>query len=129
MQFNTIAALALSVAFATATGAAFAQDIGKSGKPLTTQQQRMKNCNAEAKAQALKGDERKAFMSTCLKGGSNDLAARDPAKNDAARAPSPKQLKRKACSADAKAEGLKGDERKAFIKECVADEGLASATR
>ncbi|MCM3971319.1 PsiF family protein [Pseudomonas aeruginosa] len=27
----------------------------------------MKTCNADASAKALKGDERKAFMSTCLK--------------------------------------------------------------
>ncbi|UTN88242.1 PsiF family protein [Pseudomonas aeruginosa] len=27
----------------------------------------MKSCNADASAKALKGDERKAFMSTCLK--------------------------------------------------------------
>lgn len=32
------------------------------------QHERMKRCNADAKEQALKGDERKAFMSTCLKG-------------------------------------------------------------
>jgi hypothetical protein len=34
----------------------------------TAQQQRMKSCNAEAKGKALKGDERKSFMSSCLKG-------------------------------------------------------------
>ncbi len=27
----------------------------------------MKTCNADATAKALKGDERKTFMSTCLK--------------------------------------------------------------
>lgn len=32
------------------------------------QHERMKRCNAEAKEKVLKGDERKAFMSTCLKG-------------------------------------------------------------
>lgn len=32
----------------------------------TTQQQKMKDCNAEAKTKALKGDERKAFMKSCL---------------------------------------------------------------
>ncbi|MGH8042753.1 MAG: PsiF family protein [Rudaea sp.] len=32
------------------------------------QRQKMKTCNAEAKTKALKGTERKAFMSTCLKG-------------------------------------------------------------
>src|SRR5665647_128580 len=31
------------------------------------QQDKMKSCNAEAKAKALNGDERKKFMSTCLK--------------------------------------------------------------
>ena len=35
---------------------------------MTSQQQKMKSCNAEAKAKALAGDERKKFMSTCLKG-------------------------------------------------------------
>ena len=32
------------------------------------QHERMKRCNADAKTQSLKGDARKAFMSTCLKG-------------------------------------------------------------
>ena len=32
-----------------------------------TQQEKMKKCNADASAKALKGDERKAFMSECLK--------------------------------------------------------------
>jgi hypothetical protein len=31
-----------------------------------TQQQKMKSCNAEAKAKTLSGDERKKFMSECL---------------------------------------------------------------
>lgn len=31
------------------------------------QQQKMKECNQQAKEQKLKGDERKAFMSQCLK--------------------------------------------------------------
>ena len=34
----------------------------------TAQQNKMKTCNADAKAKDLKGDERKAFMSSCLKG-------------------------------------------------------------
>lgn len=32
-----------------------------------TQQSKMKTCNAEAKTKTLKGAERKAFMSECLK--------------------------------------------------------------
>jgi hypothetical protein len=34
-----------------------------------TQQQKMKSCNADAKSKALKGTDRKTFMSSCLKGG------------------------------------------------------------
>lgn len=38
------------------------------GEPAHGQQNRMKSCNEEAGHKALKGDERRAFMSTCLKG-------------------------------------------------------------
>ncbi len=34
----------------------------------TSQREKMKTCNAEAKTKALKGAARKSFMSTCLKG-------------------------------------------------------------
>ena len=34
----------------------------------STQQDKMKKCNADAKTKGLKGDERKKFMSACLKG-------------------------------------------------------------
>ena len=37
------------------------------GFAATAQQAKMTTCNADATAKALKGDERKAFMSTCLK--------------------------------------------------------------
>nr|WP_274517559.1 PsiF family protein [Pseudomonas aeruginosa] len=37
------------------------------GGKATAQQEKMKSCNADASAKSLKGDERKAFMSTCLK--------------------------------------------------------------
>nr|WP_257230326.1 PsiF family protein [Pseudomonas sp. SbOxS1] len=36
-------------------------------KTLTPQQEKMKTCNADAATKALKGDERNAFMSECLK--------------------------------------------------------------
>jgi len=45
---------------------ASATSLNKEGKPMTTQQQRMKDCNAEAKAKEMKGDPRKAFMKNCL---------------------------------------------------------------
>lgn len=37
-------------------------------KDLTPQQKKMKDCSREAKFKGLKGDPRKQFMSTCLKG-------------------------------------------------------------
>jgi hypothetical protein len=39
----------------------------ESEKHPTEQQNRMKSCNAEAAKKELKGDERKAFMSSCLR--------------------------------------------------------------
>lgn len=78
------------------------------------QQDKMKGCNKEAKAEALKGDERKAFMKKCL---SKDyvLKGEAAAKPEAAA----RQDKMKTCSADAKSKSLKGDERKEFMKTCL----------
>jgi hypothetical protein len=71
-------------------------------KKLTPQQEKMKSCNAEAGDK--KGDERKAFMSSCLKAGA-------PA------SPMTQQEKMKACNT--KAGEKKGDERKTFMSECL----------
>ena len=56
-----IAACAIGLGLGTAQAA----DPASKDKP--SQQNRMKTCNADAKAKSLKGDERKAFMSSCLK--------------------------------------------------------------
>ena len=46
-------------------------------KPSATpQQERMKSCNAQAGKEGLKGEERKAFMSSCLKGGAASVGPR-----------------------------------------------------
>ena len=79
-------------------------------KEKTPQQNRMAQCNQEAKAKTLKGDERKAFMKQCL---SNKPVAADAA--DAAAGG--QSSKAKACQEQAK--GKRGDERKAFIAECL----------
>ncbi|MDP1527080.1 MAG: PsiF family protein [Rhodocyclaceae bacterium] len=78
-------------------------------KKPTPQQQRMKDCNADAKAKELKGDERKSFMKGCLSG--KQTEAKD--------ARSAQQEKMKACNADAKTKELKGAERKAFMSDCL----------
>lgn len=80
------------------------------GFAATAQQNKMTTCNADATAKSLKGDERKAFMSTCLKAA--------PAANDA-KAMTPQQEKMKNCNADAATKALKGDERKAFMSDCL----------
>jgi hypothetical protein len=46
---------------------AFMSTCLKGGQPMT-QQEKMTACNKEAGAKALKGDDRKAFMSKCLSG-------------------------------------------------------------
>jgi hypothetical protein len=76
----------------------------------TAQQNKMTTCNADATAKSLKGDERKAFMSNCLKA--------VPAKDDA-KAMTPQQEKMKTCNATATTQALKGDARKAFMSECL----------
>lgn len=47
--------------------------------PQATQQQRMKDCNANATSQKLKGNARKDFMSSCLSGGAASAPASAPA--------------------------------------------------
>ena len=92
-------AVAVSLVAGTLSAASAADE-----KKTNPQQERMKPCNAQAGDK--KGDERKAFMSSCLKG-----------KGEAA--PMTQQEKMKKCNADASAKALKGDERKAFMSECL----------
>ena len=54
----------IALCFAVGCGtSAYAKD----EKAPTTQQNKMATCNKEAGEKALKGDERKKFMSECLK--------------------------------------------------------------
>ena len=57
------------VALALATGSALAADTEKKAPSPAqqAQQEKMRACNADAGKQELKGDERKKFMSECLK--------------------------------------------------------------
>jgi hypothetical protein len=80
------------------------------GFAATAQQNKMTTCNAEATAKTLKGDERKTFMSTCLKAA--------PAA-EAAKPMTPQQEKMKTCNATATTQALKGDARKTFMSDCL----------
>jgi hypothetical protein len=91
MKFQSaIAALVLGTVLASP---AFAEN---------SQQTKMADCNKQAADK--KGDERKAFMKTCL-------SAKPAA------APMSQQDKMKACNVQAT--GKKGDERKTFMKSCL----------
>src|SRR5512137_2153269 len=70
----------------------------------TPQQDKMKACNKEATEKKLTGEERKKFMSDCLK---------------AKPALTPQQEKMKACNKEANEKKLKGAERKKFMSECL----------
>jgi hypothetical protein len=95
---SAIAALVMGGLLATAP--AFAEN---------SQQSKMKTCNTQAGDK--KGDDRKAFMKSCL-------SAAAPA---AASAPMTQQEKMKACNVQAA--DKKGDDRKAFMKTCLSNKG------
>lgn len=121
-----------ALALAALAFAPFAQAAGE-GK--TAQQSKMAECNQ--KAGDTKGDERKAFMKECLsakkstteevkseakqmkeaaKSDMKDMKAAVD-KKDAGDAKPTQQTRMKTCNAEAK--GKTGDERKAFMKECL----------
>ncbi|MBL8423014.1 MAG: phosphate-starvation-inducible protein PsiF [Candidatus Accumulibacter phosphatis] len=93
----------LALAFTTG-GALAATETKEPSEAQKAQQEKMKACNAEAGEKALKGDERKQFMSSCL--------GAKPAK-------ATQQEKMKACNGEAGSKQLKGDERKKFMSECL----------
>lgn len=86
-------------------------------KELTPQQQRMKDCNAEAKKKELAGDARKEFMSKCLGGETSAAASGATAQQD----------KMKSCNEQAGKKNLAGDDRKKFMSECLSAKGPDAA--
>ena len=96
---------ALCLAFA-ASGA-YAQDKKEPSAAQKKQQTRMKECNERAADK--KGDERKKFMSACLKGGSTAPTA----------AQKEQQSRMKDCNKQASDKKMKGEERKKFMSSCL----------
>jgi len=86
---------------------ALAQEKKAPSEKQLAHQQKMKDCSKEAGDKKLKGDERKNFMSSCLKSGG----------------PTPKQQaqqdRMKSCNKQAADKKLKGDERKGFMSSCL----------
>ncbi|MEW6558915.1 MAG: PsiF family protein [Pseudomonadota bacterium] len=97
----------------------------------TPQQSRMAQCSKEATGKT--GEARKAFMKECLAAKPAAAEAAKPAAKEAAKPEkkaeqkaaadgkklTPQQEKMSFCSKDAKAKGLKGEERKKFMSECL----------
>lgn len=110
--------LTLALTLSVASVAAFAQDAAKPAKTLTPQQQRMVDCNAQAKSKSLAGADRKTFMTSCLKG--ETAAAPAPAKAET------QQEKMKTCNAEAKTKSLKGADRKTFMSTCLKGDTAAA---
>ncbi len=102
---GTIGSLALGAALALLLAQAPA------AQATNSQQDKMKECNAQASAKSLKGDERKTFMSSCL---SHEAPAASG---------NSQQEKMKACNAEANTKSLKGDERKSFMSSCLSASG------
>ena len=71
------------------------------------QQERMKSCNE--KAGERKGDDRRKFMSSCLKGQDTEASAKQKAQ----------QARMRDCNKQASAKSMKGDERKKFMSSCL----------
>ena len=91
-----------ALAILTLCGGAFAATETAAPAPKTAQQTKMVTCNADATGK--KGDERKAFMKTCLSAAPVKIMT-------------PQQQRMKTCNLDAS--GKKGEERRAFMKTCL----------
>ena len=100
------ALVALAIAFAAPLCAAPA--MAQQQEKTTQQQQRMKDCNADAGKQHLSGDAHKQFMSACLAGEKPSGAATTS-----------QQEKMKTCNAQANKQQLKGDARQTFMSGCL----------
>jgi len=110
--------LCLAVGFASPV---FAAD----EKAPTAQQSKMSTCNKEAGEKALKGDERKKFMSDCLKAkpATDAAMAKESAAPKEAAAPEAKLTPMATCNKAAGEKSLQGDERKKIMSACLKAKG------
>jgi hypothetical protein len=87
---------------------------------MTPQQERMKECNAEAGKGKMAAAERQKFMSECLKGDhpvvGGGMGAPTKGAGDAKSDP---KVRMTECNADAGKKKLAGAERKKFMSECL----------
>jgi hypothetical protein len=75
----------------------------------TKQQELMASCNKMAAQKEMKGDDRKKFMSSCLKGEVPMVADKRTSQ----------QERMASCNKEAGAKEMKGDDRKKFMSACL----------
>ena len=105
-----------------AAGPAAAADDKKDTSTPTPQTQKMTECNAQAKDRHLSGDERRQFMSECLKSPAGAHAKHGDKGPKTAQADAHHNAqgeKMKACNQEASGRNLHGDERKQFMSQCL----------
>lgn len=99
---KNLLALVLASAFACASVSSLAMDKmdGKTDKAMNSQQNKMKECQAQAGEKKLEGKDRQAFVNDCLKA-------------------KPEKKESKIAMCNKQTAGLKGDERKKAQSECM----------
>lgn len=106
MLFITRAAAAVAIIVIGSMALPAAVNAAEEGR--TKQQELMGACNKAAAQKEMKGDDRKKFMSACLKGEVPAGSGRTP-----------QQERMASCNKDAGSKALKGDERKKFMSDCL----------
>ncbi|MGG5817504.1 PsiF family protein [Falsiroseomonas sp. HW251] len=122
-----ILACALGIAPALAQAPGAPPGTGGQGRPAPSntqgaQQDRMRNCNAEAGTRQLAGDARRDFMSECLAGRMPPAAGRPSAAQQA------QQDRMRRCNDQAGSRQLTADARRAFMSDCLAGRDATGAT-
>ena len=102
MKLKLVATLLFGLVFMAGASAA--------EKTLTPQQQKMSVRNKQASSKSLKGDERKTFMSNCLK---KDATTQN------GKALTSQQQKMRECNSQATQQSLKGNDRSKFMSACL----------
>ena len=102
-----IVALAIALALPVVGAEPAAAQQTQQPQKTTTQQQRMKDCNAVAGRRNLAGDARKDFMSDCLSGSASGAPSNS------------QQDKMRACNAKASEQNLSGDVRQRYMSGCL----------
>lgn len=108
MRMTAVLPILLSLCFAS--GVMAAETTKAPSEAQTAQREKMTNCNKQATDKSLKGDERKAFMSECLKAKSA---------TEEGKKLTPQQQKMGACNTEAASKNLKGEDRKTFMSTCL----------